>query len=103
MQVCGITGSDFDNKNEINMTLIPKRTISGTASLPSGMTFDKDTKVTVYAGNSYSTSVTIPSKQTSVSYSVMVPPNSEGSGYKVYYKLSSSTVFITTGTLTAVE
>jgi len=87
----------LDNKNEINMTLIPKRTISGTVSLPSGMTFDKDTKVTVYAGNSYSTSVTIPSKQTSVSYSVMVPPNSEGSGYKVYYKLSSSTVFITTG------
>ena len=93
----GLLDLTLENKNEINMTLIPKRSISGTVSLPLGMTIDSDTKVTVYAGNSYSTSVTIPAKQTSVDYTVMVPPNSEGSGYKVYYKLASDKMFISPG------
>lgn len=93
----GLLDLTLENKNEIIMTLIPKRSISGSVSLPSGMTVDSDTKVTVYAGNSYSTSVTIPAKQTSVSYTVLVPPNSEGSGYKVYYKLTSDAMFISPG------
>jgi len=86
-----------ENKTEINMTLIPKRTISGTVSLPSGMTLGSDTKVTVYAGDSYSTTVTIPKNGSSVEYAIKVPPNSAGSGYKVYYKLSSTTMLISPG------
>ncbi|RXE59077.1 Ig-like domain-containing protein [Acetivibrio mesophilus] len=87
-----------ENKAEVNMTLIPKRSISGTVSLPSGMTLSSDTKVTVYAGDSYNATVTIPKNESSVEYTIKVPPNNAGSGYKVYYKLSSSsTMFITPG------
>jgi len=32
-----------------------------------------------------------------VEYAIKVPPNSAGSGYKVYYKLSSTTMLISPG------
>lgn len=85
------------NKTEINMTLILKRLISGTVSLPSGVASSGEIKLSVYAGDSYFTSVTIPQNETTTPYTVKVPPNIEGSGYKVYYKLTSNTIYVSPG------
>lgn len=87
-----------ENKTEINLTMIRKRIISGTFSLPSG-TASSSITVKIFAGSSYSTTVTIPQNSSSIPYTLKVAPNAPGSGYKVYYNIisGSSNTFMASG------
>lgn len=87
-----------ENKTELNLTMVKKRVISGTFSLPSG-TASTAITVKIYAGGSYSTSVTIPQNGSSVPYTLKVAPNAAGSGYKIYYNIISgaNNIFMTSG------
>lgn len=85
-----------ENKTEVNMTMIENKIISGTLSMPSGTKATSAISATIFAGNNYSTNVTIAANTNSSAFSIKVPPNVEGSGYKVYYKISN-TQFLSPG------
>ncbi len=85
------------NKNNINLTLIQNRIISGKLSLPSGAKASSKLSVKVYASKDHFVNVDIPSGNNSASYTLKVPPNVEGSGYKVYYTMSANANYLSTG------
>ncbi|MDP4181577.1 MAG: hypothetical protein Q8942_10830, partial [Bacillota bacterium] len=85
-----------ENKSEVNLLLIKKRSIKGTVSLPAGITLTSSIKVDLYAGG-FTTSVTLLPDGKPVDYTLRVPPNAQGSGYKVYYRINTSPMFNETG------
>ncbi|HEY9061252.1 MAG TPA: S-layer homology domain-containing protein [Pseudobacteroides sp.] len=92
-----IIGGNTNTYNQINLTLIKKRIIKGTISLPEGVSIASNISLNIFAG-SYSTPVTLRTDGNPVEYTLRVPPNAPDSGYIVYYKIgSTTTLFNETG------
>jgi uncharacterized protein YjdB len=91
-RVFDINSGSTETYDHINLTLIKKRIIKGTLSLPAGISITSSLSVSVFA-EKYSTSVTLLPDGKPVEYTLRVPPNSPDTGYKVYYKIGTSTIF----------
>ncbi len=87
----------YEDADDINLVLEPKKVITGTISLPEGETASSIYNINVYAsngifdGNSYISNkykyIYIPNGKSSVAYSVYVPENE---GYTVKYAIEGS-------------
>ncbi len=87
-----------EDKKDVNLSLIMKKTISGSISLPDNTVAPSGgIKANIFAEDAGGTLVTIPEGAGSAPYSMRVSPNTEGIGYKVNYDISSSYGFVTSG------
>ncbi len=81
----------YDNKN---LTLIKKKIISGSISLPDGKNAQEEIVVKITAENAGNTLVKIPVGTNTVQYMIKVAPSIEGKGCKVGYEVSSIYGFV---------
>jgi len=79
---------------DINLSLIKKKTITGTIALPGGKIAEEDIVVKITAENSGNVLVNIPKGTNSVPYMIRIAPSIEGKGCKVGYEVSSEYGFV---------